>query len=137
MATHYGPPDMSGVKKEIQKIGSSDMVSELEQKVMKKLYKEYKTSGKLYCWRITEAYKELGVSDGDYVGMLNDSKYVVIDGECLKLTTAGIRYMDSQFRRANLSKERQEEIIKLSPELYGVGINLKPLWRRIKSWFKK
>ncbi|GEM_PF-3393021 len=27
------------------------------------------------------------------------------------------------------------DILKLSPEFYGVGINLKSLWRKIKSWF--
>lgn len=32
---------------------------------------------------------------------------------------------------------KPEEIIKLSPELYGVGVNLKPLWRKVKSWFQK
>lgn len=123
-------------RQEIQKIDSSNMISKLEQKIMEKLYKEYKTSAKLYCWKITEAYKDLGVSDGDYVGMLNDSKYIIVEGDCFKLTTAGIRYMDSQARRANLSEKEQEEIVKLSPELYGVGINLKSFWRKIKSWFK-
>lgn len=28
------------------------------------------------------------------------------------------------------------EIFKLSPEAYGVGLNLKLLWRRIRNWFK-
>lgn len=30
-----------------------------------------------------------------------------------------------------------EELLKLSPELYGVGINLKTLWHRIKKYFRK
>ncbi len=80
------------------------------------------------------AYKELGITDGMYVGMLNDSKYVEVDGEFLKLTTEGIRYMDSQARK--VATQEKEEIVKLSPELYGVGINLKPLWRKIKNLFK-
>ena len=136
MRVHYGPQDMSGVKKEIQKIGNSDLVSELEQRVLEKLYKEYKATGKLYCWKITEAYKELGITEGDYVGVLNDSRYISIDGDCLKLTTAGIRYMDSQARKVK-TPEKQQEIVKLSPELYGVGVNLKSLWPKIKNLFKK
>lgn len=135
MIVHYGPPDMSGIKKEIQKIHHSDMVSELEQHVLEKLYAEYKKTGKLFRWKINEAYKELGIAEGTYVGMLNDSRYIEIDGDCLKLTSAGIRYMDSQLRKT--AEPEKEEIIKLSPELYGIGLNLKPMWRKIKSWFKR
>jgi len=32
---------------------------------------------------------------------------------------------------------KDEEIVKLSPELYGIGINLKTLWRRIKKHLRK
>ncbi len=135
MIVHYGPPDVSGIKKEIQKIQYSDMVSELEQRVLEKLYAEYKNSGKLYYWKITEAYKELDVTDGMYVGMLNESRYIELDGECLKLTTDGIRYMDSQLRKV-MALEKKEELVKLSPEFYGVGINLKLFWHKIKNWFK-
>jgi hypothetical protein len=31
--------------------------------------------------------------------------------------------------------EQKEEILKLSPEIHGVGINLRLLWEKIKSWF--
>jgi hypothetical protein len=41
-----------------------------------------------------------------------------------------------EFRKTE-RQDKPEEIIKLSPELYGVGINLKPLWKKIKSQFKK
>lgn len=30
-----------------------------------------------------------------------------------------------------------KEVFKLSPEIYGVGINLKNLWKKIKFWFKR
>ena len=40
-----------------------------------------------------------------------------------------------EFRNTTESEKRGDEIVKLSPEFYGVGINLKPLWRKIKSWF--
>lgn len=41
-----------------------------------------------------------------------------------------------EFRNSR-KQDKPEEIVKLSPELYGVGVNLKPLWRKIKSWFHK
>lgn len=36
-----------------------------------------------------------------------------------------------------IRKFKDGEILKLSPELYGVGINLKVLWRKIKRYFYK
>jgi hypothetical protein len=41
-----------------------------------------------------------------------------------------------EFRNTAKPEKRDDEIVKLSPEFYGVGINLKPLWRKIKSWFQ-
>lgn len=34
-------------------------------------------------------------------------------------------------------KKIDDEVLKLSPEFYGVGINLKSLWNKIKNWFMK
>lgn len=31
--------------------------------------------------------------------------------------------------------KKDDEILKLSPELYGIGVNLKSLWKKVKSWF--
>lgn len=42
-----------------------------------------------------------------------------------------------EFRKLNPKESEKDEIIKLSPEFYGVGLNLKPLWNKIKSFFKK
>ena len=33
-------------------------------------------------------------------------------------------------------EERPEEIIKIAPEFYGIGVNLRALWRKIKKFFK-
>src|SRR3989338_4540131 len=41
-----------------------------------------------------------------------------------------------EFRNAAKPAKNDDEIVKLSPEFYGVGINVKPLWRKIKSWFQ-
>jgi len=45
--------------------------------------------------------------------------------------------MELEFRGAEQHATKPEEIIKLSPEIYGVGINIKPLWKKIKAWFQK
>lgn len=37
----------------------------------------------------------------------------------------------------SLRTEEREEIVKLSPEFYGVGINLKAMWRKLRSYFKR
>ena len=34
-------------------------------------------------------------------------------------------------------KKSEDEIIKLKQEFYGVGVDLKVLWKRIKFWFAK
>lgn len=31
--------------------------------------------------------------------------------------------------------KNDDEILKLSPEFYGMGVNLRSLWRKIRSWF--
>lgn len=36
-----------------------------------------------------------------------------------------------------LAGPKEEEILKLSPEIYGLGINLKSLWKMIKKRFAK
>jgi hypothetical protein len=33
-------------------------------------------------------------------------------------------------------EERPEEIVKIAPEFYGVGVNLRALWRKISKFFK-
>ncbi len=40
-----------------------------------------------------------------------------------------------EFRNREKQGNKKEEILKLSPEIYGMGINLKPLWKWVKSLF--
>lgn len=42
-----------------------------------------------------------------------------------------------EFRNNQRQSSRKEEVLKISPEIYGVGINLKALWKKIVSRFKK
>lgn len=39
------------------------------------------------------------------------------------------------FRNIPKHEDKKDEVLKLSPEFYGVGINLRSLWKKIKSWF--
>lgn len=73
----------------------TDFISDLEKKILQKLYKHYRSTKQLLRWPCTEAYKEFGITDGCYVGPLNDSKYLKLEGEYLILTNEGIRFMDT------------------------------------------
>ena len=128
MVVYYGPPDINWLKEEIKKLGNSSMVSQLEKRVLDKLYKEYQNTGKLFRWKTTDAFNELGIRDGAFIGTLNDSKYIKIENEHFVITSEGIRYMEN-------SRDAKEEIVKLAPEFHGIGLNLKALWKKI--WKKK
>ncbi len=80
-------------------VGNNEFISNLEKRVMYRLYKKYLEENKLFQWKFTDACGTLGIADGSYVGTLNDSKYVKLDGEYLVLTSDGIRYMDSRFNQ--------------------------------------
>lgn len=45
--------------------------------------------------------------------------------------------LELEFRNSDKQKNKEEEIIKLSPEFQGVGINLKVLFKKIRSFLKK
>lgn len=45
--------------------------------------------------------------------------------------------LELEFRNSEQQKNKEEEILKLSPEFQGIGINLKVLFKKIKSLFKK
>lgn len=74
--------------------------SNLEKRVLSKLYSEYKRTGQRTKWKATEAFKELGIKDGQDVSTLHDSKFINIelDGthECFVITPEGVRHMDNQ-----------------------------------------
>lgn len=41
------------------------------------------------------------------------------------------------FKIEDKTEEKKEEILKLSPEFHGIGINLRALFRKIKKFFRK
>ncbi len=83
----------------IKSLSASGNISELEERVLAKLYSDYKETGARTKWRATDAYKKLDIKEGTYLGLLNESKFIsiVLDGthECFMITNDGIRYMDN------------------------------------------
>lgn len=84
----------------IRNVKSQSDISELEKRVLEKLYRDYKVTGVRTKWKATDAFNELNIKDGQDVSTLHDSKYVSItlEGthECLVITSEGIRFMENQ-----------------------------------------
>lgn len=51
-------------------------------------------------------------------------------------TFAAENEFDSISNQKYKELEKVEEVVKLSPEVYGIGINLKALYKKIKNLFK-
>lgn len=78
---------------------NNENISNLETRILNKLYNEYRSTGRTFRWNVVDAYRELEIEDGTYVGLIQDSEYITLDGEHLLITNAGIRYMDTINRR--------------------------------------
>lgn len=79
-------------------------------------------------------------NDNDLLGTtkyLEDKGYLkVLTNMEDQITDLGIDEVENGF--PNLYPENnKEEVVKLAPEIYGIGLNLKALWRKSKKWFKK
>jgi len=79
--------------------GSEDNISDLEIKILRKLYARYK-EGQYPRLDLQTLNREIGISDGQYVGPLNNSKFLKVEGNDYVIEDAGIRFMDS-FIRSN------------------------------------
>ncbi len=79
---------------------SSILISDLEKKIMLHLYEVYDRIKSNPRWKILDAYRDLGIKEDNYVGMLNNSKYIKTDGEYFQLTDEGIRLMDTEKPKA-------------------------------------
>lgn len=74
----------------------SETISDLERKVLNRLYRDFRTNNQLVRRNIQEMYRELGITEGAYVGVLHDSKLIGVDSdEHLTLNADGVRYMDT------------------------------------------
>ncbi len=79
---------------------SSVLLSDLEKRIMLHLYEEYERTKINPRWRILDAYRELGIKEGSYAGILNSSKYIKTTGEEFQLADEGIRLMDNEKPKA-------------------------------------
>lgn len=90
------------------------MISDLEKKVLTKLYQEYKKTGKKSKLRALDVFQDLGIENGMDVSTLNDSKYVakVLEGthDCFLITEEGIRFMDQQQCLDDLTIKTDKEL---------------------------
>lgn len=81
-------------------INQDGAISNLEKRLLDKLYAKYQMTGSRDKWKATDAFKELGIKDGQDLSTVHDSKFIKIelDGthECFVLTSEGVRYMDNQ-----------------------------------------
>jgi hypothetical protein len=84
--------------------------SNLELRIMKKLYKDFIESGKIVDWRCLDAFTYLKLKNGSDLSTVNSSKYISsrIHGtyEYWYLNEKGIRYMDAISRKAKESSHR-------------------------------
>ncbi|OGY88873.1 MAG: hypothetical protein A2677_02175 [Candidatus Komeilibacteria bacterium RIFCSPHIGHO2_01_FULL_52_14] len=78
--------------------GSEEHISDLEIKILRKLYAKYK-KGQYPRLDLRTLHGELGIPDGSYVGPLNDSRFLKIEGSDYVIKDAGIRFMDSFLRK--------------------------------------
>jgi len=79
-------------------VDSRDHISDWEIKILRELYQQYKETGKRPLIDIQVLHKKLGISEGDFMGTVNDSQLINIDGNYYTITGAGIRFMDSFVR---------------------------------------
>lgn len=80
---------------DVTKKDPNTLISDLESKILLALYEQYKETGRNELKKITEIYKEFGIVDGTYIGILNNSNYIEVRGESILLKDAGIRLVDS------------------------------------------
>lgn len=79
--------------------GSVEHISDLEIKIIRRLYAKYK-EGQYPRLDLRALHGELGIADGSYVGPLNESRFLKIEGNDYVIKDDGIRFMDS-FVRSN------------------------------------
>lgn len=78
---------------------SNEDISEPERKILHKLYLKYKETGQRPRLDLQTLHNEIGISEGDYIGPVNNSKFLKIDGSDYVIKDAGIRFMDSYVRK--------------------------------------
>src|SRR3989338_6006909 len=112
--------------------------SRREISIIELLHEEYRKTGQNKSKLAKEIFRTLNISNGEDFGTVNESKYIerTLEGtqDAFKLSTEGMKNIGSQEREH--IPEANQEILKLSPEFYGVGIDLKVLWNKVCTFLK-
>lgn len=99
---------------------SAIKLSNNEKRLLKLLYLLHKDNINPRI-KITEAHNELQIKDGTFVGDLNESKAVSIQGEFYVITTDGLRYIENlsleDLSRIVLPKDQRERDLIVQKQL--------------------
>lgn len=98
-------------------------ISKLEIAVLEVLYQDFQVTGQRKSWPTIEIFKKLGIKNGVYVGILNNSRFINLVQESFQISDEGIRFMDS-------TKGRQKRKKSVKPRKQILDRDLKILWGR-------
>ena len=90
--------------------GSESYISDIELRILKELYLSFRETKKYPHLPLGEVHEKLNISDGDYIGTVNNSEFIKIDGNDYVIKESGIRFMDSFVR----NNKPEIDIISLS-----------------------
>jgi len=74
---------------------------------------------------------------GELAGLVKNGEMVNPDKRSRARQWAKEKIRGKEDDSSSWYEEKSEEIVKLSPEFYGIGVNLKALWRKVRKFFKK
>lgn len=76
---------------------TDERLSNEEYKIIHALYQRFIDNNRQPVrWKVADAHQEVGIVAGQYVGTINSSPYIRLDGNEYMLTNEGMRYMDNQ-----------------------------------------
>lgn len=110
--------------------------NELEEKATRRFQMDF---GPLYTEELKDIDEQIEQLKKQYP-FFNDSLFVYKKKTPEELKADKKREVEQKLNKAKYEydskqENKNDEIFKLSPEFYGVGINLVSLWKKIKSWF--
>lgn len=97
-------------------------ISKLEIAVLEVLYQNFQTTGQRKSWPTIEIFKKLGIKNGDYIGVLNNSKFINLVQDNFQISDEGIRFMDSLKNQKGKKQTKSRRSI--------LDKDLKMLWGR-------
>lgn len=97
-------------------------ISKLEIAVLEVLHQDLQITGQRKNWPTIKIFKRLGIKDGVYVGILNNSKFINLVQDNFQISDEGIRFMDSLKNQRGKKQTKSRRAI--------LNKDLKMLWGR-------